>query len=66
MLNQMHECSAMLRLLTARRRYFELRAALRCDTELDIDLHEELTAVIRTLDAKIAALPRVRLIPGPA
>lgn len=54
MLNRTHEYPAMPRLMAARRRYYELRAALRCDNELDIDLHSELTAVIRALDAKIA------------
>lgn len=54
MLNQRTEFPAMPRLLAARRRYFELRAALPCDNELDIDLHSELTAVIRALDAKLA------------
>jgi hypothetical protein len=56
MLNPTHDRTAMPRLLAARRRYFELRAALRCDNELDIDLHAELTEAIRTLDAKIARL----------
>lgn len=51
-----HETPAMHRLSAARRRYFELRAALRCDSDLDIDLHAELTEAIRTLDAKIAQI----------
>lgn len=45
---------AVPRLLAARRRYAELRAALPCDCELDIDLHAELTEVLRMLDDKIA------------
>jgi hypothetical protein len=45
---------AMPRLMAARRRYFELRAALPCDCALDLDLHAELTEVIRTLDTRIA------------
>ena len=56
MLDHIEECSATPGLLAARRRYFELRAALPCDNELDIDLHAELTAVIRALDGKIARL----------
>jgi hypothetical protein len=56
MANHTDECPAMPRLLAARRRYFELRAALRCDSELDIDLHSELTDVIRMLDSKIARI----------
>ena len=54
--NHTDERLAMPRLLAARRRYFDLRAALRCDCELDIDLHAELSAVIRTLDGKIERL----------
>ena len=48
------ESCAMPRLMAARRRYFDLRAALPCDCDLDLDLHAELTEVIRTLDQKIA------------
>ncbi len=47
-------CCVMPRLLAARRRYSELRAALPCDCAIDNDLHAELTDVIRILDAKIA------------
>ncbi len=32
-----------------------MRAALPCDCALDLDLHAELTATIRTIDRKIAA-----------
>ena len=55
------ESPALPALLAARRRYLELRAGLPCDNELDIDLHAELTAVIRVLDGKI-----VRLAPSDA
>jgi hypothetical protein len=47
---------AMPGLLAARRRYLELRASLCCDSELDVDLRDELTAVISSLEAKIERL----------
>jgi hypothetical protein len=50
------ETRSMPRLLAARRRYSDLRASLPCDCALDLDLHAELTEVLRTLDAKIARL----------
>ena len=53
MLDHTDECLAMSRLLAARRRYLDVRAALACDCALDMDLHQELTSVIRALDAKI-------------
>jgi hypothetical protein len=56
MANHPDDRTAMPRLMAARRRYFELRAALRCDNALDIDLHAELTEAIRMLDSKIARL----------
>jgi hypothetical protein len=59
MLISYDESCVMPQLMAARRRYFDLRAALPCDCDLDLDLHAELTEVIRALDEKIA-----RLLPG--
>ena len=48
------EIQLMMHLMAARRRYFDLRAALACECALDIDLHDELTQLIRRLERMIA------------
>lgn len=48
--------SHVVELSQARRRYVVLRNSLDPANEMDRDLHAELTATIRALDQKIAAL----------
>ena len=48
------ETHAMTHLLAARHRYLDLRAALACDCALDLDVHDELTNLIRRMDHIVA------------
>ena len=48
------ETHPMMHLLGARRRYFDLCAALPRECALDLDLHDELTQLISRLDRMIA------------